>query len=139
VAVNHRARSRIVAPEVKEHLRFNLKDSRMPTDIPAERAQLLASRAAEVAKLDAAEAEVDRFEAAAIATGAFAPGYQESKYGRAHQLRLIEQLDGRLESLDRRRTNHINASFRNLVLKRYPDAQRLLDIATQSVDPDGTV
>jgi hypothetical protein len=108
----------------------------MPT-LAAERALLLASRAAEVTKLESLQDEVDRYERDAVATGTFAPGYQEARWSRDHQQRVIGQLDGRLESLDRRRTHAINAQFRHLILKQYPTAQRVLDLATTMVDPDG--
>jgi hypothetical protein len=108
----------------------------MPS-FPAERALLLTSRAAEVTKFQSFQDEVDRFERDAVATGTFAPGYAEAKWSRDHQQRVIDQLDARLESLDRRRTNLINAQFRHLILKQYPTAQRVLDLATSMVDPDG--
>src|SRR5947207_2436599 len=109
----------------------------MVMDIPAERSLLLASRATEVSKLQALQSELDRYERDAAATGAFAPGYAETKWSRDRQQRVVEQLDGRLESLERRRNNQINAAFRSLVLKRYPDAERLLDLVTQTIDPAG--
>ncbi len=111
----------------------------MATNIPAERSLLLASRATEVSKLQAAQSEVDRYEHDAAATAAFAPGYAEAKHGRDLQQRVLTQLDGRIEALERRRTNQINAAFRGLVLRRYPDAQRLLDLATLTIDPDGAL
>ncbi len=109
----------------------------MVTDIPVERSLLLASRATEVSKLQALQLELDRFERDAVTAGTFGPGYTEAKWSRDHQQRVIAQLDGRLEALERRRTNQINAAFRNLALKGYPDLQRLLDLATLTIDPDG--
>jgi hypothetical protein len=114
-----------------------MEGTTMAIDIPSERALLLASRATEVTKLQVLQTEVDRYERDAIITGVMAPGYSEAKYGRDVQQRAITQLDGRIESLDRRRTNEINHTFRSLVLKKYPDAHQLLDIATLAIDPDG--
>lgn len=108
-------------------------------DIPTERSQLIASRANEAEKLQTLQTEVERYQGDALATGTFAPGYAEAKGRRDHQQRVIEQLDGRLESLRRRMRKAVNAAFFDLAQRHFPscDVVRLLALAEQSVDPDG--
>ena len=106
-------------------------------DLPAERRELQRLRAIEFARLQTSQAEVERYERDATATGAFAPGFAEARYGRDVAQRTVVSLDGRLEALERRRINLINAAFRKLACRHYPDADRLLEIATITVDPDG--
>src|SRR5436853_2138896 len=93
----------------------------------------------EDSKLQACQAEVDRYERDAAVTGSFAPGYSEARYGRDVAQRAVTSYDQRADSLERRRVNLINGAFRRLALRHYPDAARLLEIASISVDdPDGT-
>src|SRR5439155_7641110 len=109
-----------------------LHRGREPMDIVSERRQLQQLRAIEIDKLQVLQDEVAQYERDAATSGAFAPGYSEARYGRDVQARAVAQLDGRLESLERRRTNLINGAFVRLALRHYPDSDRLYEIAVVS-------